>query len=382
MPLHVALTHRTSYRYDRLIQPGPQTIRLRPAPHARTPILAYELKVEPKPHFINWQQDPQGNHLARVVFPDRVTHFDVSVDLVADMATINPFDFFLEPEAEQWPFSYDPLLEQELAPFRRLTPPGPLLQALLDTVPRGEQRTVDMLVSLNRLVQGHVAYIVRMEPGVWTPEETLAAGKGSCRDSAWLLVQALRHLGYAARFVSGYLIQLVADLKPLDGPEGPTSDFTDLHAWAEAYLPGAGWVGLDATSGLLTGEGHIPLAATPDPQSAAPITGLVGDCETEFGFDMRLTRVRETPRVTKPYSESQWQDILAMGAAVDRALVAGDVRLTMGGEPTFVAADDFDAAEWNTDALGPTKQRFAERLIRRLQPLWAPGAAFQSVFGK
>jgi uncharacterized protein (DUF2126 family) len=382
MPLSVALTHRTTYRYDRLVALGPQTIRLRPAPHARTPILSYALAVEPKPHFINWQQDPQGNHLARVVFPERVTHFDVIVDLVADMATINPFDFFLEPEAEHWPFSYDPVLEQELAPFRRVAPLGPLLQAVLDEVPPGEQRTVDMLVALNRAVQSRVAYIVRMEPGVWSPEETLAAGKGSCRDSAWLLVQALRRLGYAARFVSGYLIQLVADVKPLDGPEGPTADFTDLHAWAEAYLPGAGWVGLDATSGLLTGEGHIPLAATPDPQSAAPIAGVVEDCETEFGFDMRLTRVRETPRVTKPYSEGQWQDILAMGAAVDRALAAGNVRLTMVGEPTFVSATDFDEPEWNTDALGPTKQRLAERLMRRLRERWAPGSAVQAVSGK
>jgi uncharacterized protein (DUF2126 family)/transglutaminase-like putative cysteine protease len=382
MPLSVALTHRTTYRYDRPVSLGPQTIRLRPAPHARTPVLSYALLVEPQPHFINWQQDPQGNHLARVVFPERVTHFDVTVDLVADMATINPFDFFLEPEAETWPFSYDPVLEQELAPFRRIAPAGPLLAGLLAQVPRGEQRTVDMLVALNRIVQDRVAYIVRMEPGVWAPDETLAAGKGSCRDSAWLLVQLLRQLGYAARFVSGYLIQLVADMKPLEGPEGPSADFTDLHAWAEVYLPGAGWVGLDATSGLLTGEGHIPLAATPDPQSAAPITGLVEQCETEFGFDMRLTRVRETPRVTKPYSEAVWQDILAMGTRVERALGAGDVRLTMGGEPTFVAASDFDAPEWNTDALGPTKQRFAERLMRRLQPLWAPGAALQSVFGK
>jgi uncharacterized protein (DUF2126 family)/transglutaminase-like putative cysteine protease len=382
MPLSVALTHRTTYRYDRPVSLGPQTIRLRPAPHARTPVLSYGLLVEPKPHFINWQQDPQGNHLARVVFPERVTHFDVTVDLVADMATINPFDFFLEPEAETWPFSYDPVLEQELAPFRRVAPAGPLLTALLGQVPRDEQRTVDMLVALNRMVQGRVAYIVRMEPGVWTPDETLAAGKGSCRDSAWLLVQLLRRLGFAARFVSGYLIQLVADVKPLEGPEGPTADFTDLHAWAEVYLSGAGWVGLDATSGLLTGEGHIPLAATPDPQSAAPITGLVEECTTEFGFDMRLTRIRETPRVTKPYSEAQWQDILAKGAEVDRVLAAGDVRLTMGGEPTFVSASDFDAPEWNTDALGPTKRRYAERLMRRLQPLWASGAALQSAFGK
>ena len=384
MALHVALHHATRYRYDRPVALGPQTVRLRPAPHARTPIVSYALRITPRDHFINWQQDPQGNWLARLVFPERVTHFEVEVDLVADMATINPFDFFLEPQAETWPFAYDPVLEEELAPFRKPMAPTPRFAEYLAQVSQAQgQRTVDMLVALNRRVQQDIAYIVRMEPGVWTPEETLAAGKGSCRDSAWLLVQLLRHLGYAARFVSGYLIQLVADVKPLDGPEGPTADFTDLHAWAEVYLPGAGWIGFDATSGLMTGEGHIPLAATPEPASAAPVSGGVEmGAETDFSFEMTVTRVRETPRVTKPYSERQWQDILAAGRAVDRALSAGDVRLTMGGEPTFIAADDMDAPEWNTAALGPTKRRYAGRLLRRLVPLWSPGAALQYAMGK
>jgi uncharacterized protein (DUF2126 family)/transglutaminase-like putative cysteine protease len=382
MSIHVALTHRTTYRYDRAVTLGPQIIRLRPAPHARTPVLSYALNIEPSPHFLNWQQDPQGNFLARVVFPEKVTHFDVTVDLVADMATVNPFDFFLEPDAESFPFAYDQVLDSELAPFRKAGACGPLLTTMLAGLPKKADRTIDLLVALNQAVLDRVAYIVRMEPGVWTPEQTLGEGRGSCRDSAWLLVQILRHMGFAARFVSGYLIQLVADVKPLEGPEGPTSDFTDLHAWAEVYLPGAGWIGLDATSGLMTGEGHIPLAASPEPQSAAAISGGVEKCETEFSFEMKVVRLRETPRVTKPYTEPQWQAILATGARVDRSLAANDVRLTMGGEPTFVAGGDFEAAEWNTDALGPTKRSYAGRLIRRLAKLWSPGAALSYAMGK
>ncbi len=381
MSIHAAITHRTSYKYDRPVALGPQTIRLRPAPYARTPIISYSLQISPKPHFLNWQQDPQGNFLARVVFPERVTSFEVTVDVVADMATINPFDFFLEPEAETYPFAYDPILADELAPFRVLHPAGRMLSAMIKGLKTKfdgkEARTVDMLVEVNRIVHECISYVVRMEPGVYTPEQTLRLGKGSCRDSGWLLVNLLRHLGFAARFVSGYLIQLTADQKPVDGAAaGPEADFTDLHAWAEVYLPGAGWVGLDATSGLFTGEGHIPLAATPSPQSAAAISGgftAEDGTETEFDFHMEVRRVSETPRVTKPYTEKQWQDILARGARVDRALLQHDVRLTMGGEPTFVSATDHEGEEWNIDALGPTKRAYAGRLIRKLTPLWEQG---------
>ena len=384
MSIRVALTHKTFYRYDRLVTLSPQVVRLRPAPHSRTPIQAYSLKVLPEGHFINWQQDPQGNFLARLVFPEKVQSFSVEVDLVAEMAVYNPFDFFLEPDAETVPFVYDPVLKTELAPFLRVDAPGPLLQAFLSDNQFGpdKPRTVDFLVSVNRHVQEAVGYVIRMEPGVQTPEETLTKKTGSCRDSAWLLVQVLRHLGLAARFVSGYLIQLVPDQKPLDGPAGPEADFTDLHAWTEVYIPGAGWVGLDPTSGLMAGEGHIPLACSPEPGSAAPITGAVEACACDFEHVMAVSRVLETPRVTKPYDEEQWAAIDGLGHLVDEKLSGGDVRLTMGGEPTFVSIDDLDGEEWNTAAVGPTKRERAYDLICRLRDRFAPGGLLTFGQGK
>src|SRR5229473_220291 len=306
MTLHVALHHRTTYRYDRLVALGPQILRLRPAPYGKTPILSYSLAVEPKRHFINWQQDPHANYQARLVFPEKTRELIVEVDLVADLAVTNPFDFFLEPSAETFPFGYDAALEAEIAPYRAIESPGPRLARWLAAIDRAPQQTTAFLVDLNARLQRDIAYVVRMEPGVQGCEETLALGKGSCRDTGWLLVQILRHLGLAARFVSGYLIQLKPDVKPLAGPEGPASDFTDLHAWAEVYLPGAGWIGLDPTSGLLAGEGHIPLAATPGHLGAAPVTGAADEGAVEFVHEMTVRRIYESPRVTKPYSDEQW----------------------------------------------------------------------------
>ena len=387
MSIHAALHHVTHYRYDRPIQLGPQVIRLRPAPHCRSRILSYALHVEPGEHFINWQQDPFANHQARLVFPHPTTEFKVTVDVVVEMSVYNPFDFFLEPEAERFPFDYSQALAQELTPYLARLPAqdrfARYVQSIgLDGMAPQAMRTIDFLVQLNQRLHQDIRYLIRLAPGVQTPEETLTGMSGSCRDSAWLLVQLLRHCGLAARFVSGYLIQLTPDVKALDGPSGTEVDFTDLHAWCEVYLPGAGWIGLDPTSGLLAGEGHVPLACTPQPSSAAPIEGLIDACEVSFEHDMRLTRVLESPRVTKPYTEDQWMDILALGDEVDVRLNRGDVRLTLGGEPTFVAVNDRDAPEWNTEALGPTKRGFATELVHKLRERYGSGGFLHFGQGK
>jgi uncharacterized protein (DUF2126 family)/transglutaminase-like putative cysteine protease len=383
MSIKASIYHLTHYIYDKPVILSPQVIRLRPAPHSKTKVLSHSLRVSPEGHFVNLQQDPYGNYLARYVFPEPVTELKIEVDLVADMTVYNPFDFFVEESAEFWPFDYPEDLRDDLSIYRKPDPAGPKLQAFLDTIDRSRQKTVDMVVALNTRLQSEIGYVIRMEPGVQTPEETLTSALGSCRDTGWLLVQILRHLGFAARFVSGYLIQLAPDLKSLDGPSGTEVDFTDLHAWCEVYITGAGWIGLDPTSGLLTGESHIPLAATPHYRNAAPISGgFFGQAETDFAFDMKVMRVSEHPRITKPFPQDSWEHLDRLGEEVDAFLSAQDVRLTMGGEPTFVSIDDFQSDEWNTAAVGPQKRALADTMIRRLRERFAPGGFLHYGQGK
>ena len=391
MSIHVALFHRTRYSYDRAVSHAPHVVRLRPAPHCRTRVLSYSLKIGGGEFFLNWQQDPFSNWNGRLVLPEPMREFVVEVELVVEMAVHNPFDFFLEEAANEVPFGYEAGLGKELAPFLEVTEHGPLLEEYVAAV-RGEldgaaatgakPRTIDFLVALNQRIQKDIGYVIRMEPGVQSPELTLGKRSGSCRDSAWLMCQTLRRLGFAARFASGYLVQLAPDLKALDGPSGTEIDFTDLHAWCEVYLPGAGWIGFDPTSGLLAGEGHIPLSCTPEPSSAAPVTGAVDPCESQLEHEMRISRIHESPRVTKPYTEEQWAAVLRLGEAIDGELREADVRLTMGGEPTFVSIDHPDAPEWNFDAVSHSKRVLSGTLIRRLRERFAPGAVLHYGQGK
>jgi uncharacterized protein (DUF2126 family)/transglutaminase-like putative cysteine protease len=384
--IKVALHHRTQYTFDRPVGLSPHEIRLRPTAHCRTPIESYSLNVKPAKHFLNWQQDPYGNWLARAVFPDKARSLEITVDLVADMTVINPFDFFVDPAAESFPFAYTDENARELAPYLEREAAGPRLAAWIEQARRQLLSqpigTVNFLVGLNQLVHRDVKYLIRMEPGIQAPDQTLELAQGSCRDSAWLMVQALRHFGIAARFASGYLIQLAADVKSLDGPSGPDRDFTDLHAWAEAYVPGAGWIGLDATSGLLAGEGHIPLACTALPGSAAPVNGRTDVAQSTLDFQMTVTRIHEDPRVTRPFTEAQWGAIDALGRQVDRELADADVRLTVGGEPTFVSIDDMDGIEWNYTAMSEKKLELATDLLYRLRERFAPGGLLHFGQGK
>lgn len=300
MSSQVLVRHHTCYRYDRPVSLGPQIIRLRPVAAAQPFIQTYALRIAPPYVAQTWQHDAYGNQVAKVVFDGQVRFFDITIELEADLTPRNPFAFTLHPAALSWvqpaPSQSGGAFKQ---PFYAYAPPAMPLQLYLDAshagagcmaflanwLPTAPTETVAMLVALNKAVASHIQYQLRMEPGVWSPEETLERQSGSCRDSAWLMVALLRRLGFVARFVSGYLIQSG------QSAEGEELLTCDLHAWAETFIPGAGWVGFDTTSGFLTAQTHVALAASPTPEDAAPVSGLLDQCHATFDVSMQAQRL-------------------------------------------------------------------------------------------
>ncbi|HSD87047.1 MAG TPA: transglutaminase family protein [Kofleriaceae bacterium] len=368
--------HRSRYRYPRPALLGPHLVRLRPSDHARARIESYRLNISPEQR-MHWQRDPHGNRVARITFKagQEVRELEILVELAVDVGPVNPFDFFVDDRAKTVPFQYPDDLGAELGVFLDTADPayrmGPLARELLAKVPSTGD-TVGLLVEVNRLVKERIAYVIRDEAGVWTPEETLANGRGSCRDSAVLLVSLLRARGIAARFVSGYLIQLTDEGMIPNEPKGVSRDVVDLHAWAEAFVPGAGWIGLDGTSGLLTGEGHIPLAATATPAHAAPLDGTSDVAADHVEFSTTIARLGHEARPTAPFTDEIWGDLLRASDRVDSVLSTAGLEVTAGGEPTFTSRDNVAAVEWQGGALGADKwtrgRALADELRERLAP--------------
>ena len=384
--MRIFIQHQNRYTYEKPAALGPQLIRLKPANHTRATIESYSLSIE-QPCQVRWQQDPYGNHIARLTFPanQKTLEFSFTVELCAEIKPINPFDFFLDDRCQTAPFLYPPELEVELAPFRQLTDPayqaGELFQAFVKELPM-KGPTTSFIVAVNQAVNQRLRYVIREESGLWTPEETLRQGRASCRDSAVVLVAAFRSLGLAARFVSGYLLQLTDDGLLPDLPKGVAQDVVDLHAWAEVFLPGAGWIGLDATSGLFCGEGHIPLACTASPILAAPLDGTSDTPSASVSFSMKAARLGHEPRPTTPYEEHTWQSLLEASDRADAAIAAQGLVLTSGGEPTFNSREHPEAPEWNDAAMGPTKWSQGLRLAHELQKRMAPGGVLLHRMGK
>ena len=386
MTIQVQVNHLTHYKYDRPVNLAPQTVRLRPSPHNKVPIKAYSFKIFPENHFLNWYQDIYGNFIANIVFPEKITEFKIDVSILADINIINPFDFFLYKKYESYPFEYEPHIKQELTQYLVPAENGKLLMDFINKKiqPQKNQgrNTINFLVEVNKKLNEHLGYIIRLEPGVFSCEETLTRKIGSCRDMAWLLCNIFRHLGFAARFISGYSIQLKADEKPVIGPAGVIQDIVDLHAWTEIYIPGSGWIGLDPTSGMLCSEGHIPLCASANTQNAAPVEGLIDFCESVIDHRMEVIRVHEDPRTTKPFAEDEWNEINALGKQLDKEIEKHDIRLTIGGEPTFISTENRDAIEWNTAALGDEKRKKAVELLFKLREKFTKGGVLQFGQGK
>lgn len=277
----IQIHHETLYSYSRPVFLSPQIFRLKPSAHHCATIKDYNLSLEPGLHELNWIQDAYGNSIARAIFPNLVNYMKVDVSFSIEPVDFDPFSFYLDIEASNYPFEYDLETRKALCPYFDQEIPGVLLSNFINGLNKVNIPITQFLVALNNRLFNEIRYTERDEPGIQSCEQTLSSSLGSCRDTAWLLVQVLRHLNLASRFVSGYLVETGNEI----------TDRVSLHAWAEVFLPGAGWIGLDPTSGLLAGMSHVPLACSSIPQSAAPVSGMVGECESTISFNGTIRRL-------------------------------------------------------------------------------------------
>ncbi|MGI9212205.1 MAG: transglutaminase family protein, partial [Methylococcaceae bacterium] len=378
----VALLHHIEQTYGSRRTVPTHWLRVRPAPHTRPDITAYTIKVTSEPHFLNWVRDPFENYIARLDLPEPVASLGLTVELLADLTPINPFDFLTEPEAAHYPFDYSEQTRKELAPYLNMPPPGSRLTAWLKRLDRSPGYIVEVLSRINKTVHEQVKRL-----GLdWSPafpgmesstvggialEEVLISGGFSPWQAAWLLTLTCRHLGLAARFTSGYRIFL--------GVSKESSDTASLHAWCEVFIPGAGWVGLDPSAGVHTHEGYIPLASTPEPTRALPLTGL--DTRYPLHHTVKVKRLLAMP-TPNPYTEAQWADLNASGRRVNELLTEQGIRLANSQTLSFVSLAHAYAPEWSTVALGGNKRPLAEELLHRLQQQWATGGIVQETQGE
>lgn len=368
MTTRIAITHRIERTFSKTIKLSTHWLRLRPAPDTPARITAYSLELAPEPHFVNWLRDPFENHIVRLDLPEPLPYLHTAVEILAELVPKNPFDFLIEPYAVKHPFEYTTQLKKELAPYLAVGEPSARTRVFFETLERKEvatiQRLSEVCAALLEAFPSFAPSPISSTQGAPDLEALFARGTGSAWDLAWLFTLSLRQLGLAARFVCGYHV-LLAEAEA-------QQDSVRLHAWTQVFIPGAGWIGIDPSTGLYTNETFIPLSSGADPARVQPIVGSREPCE-ETRIESVQVRRLEPADPRWPYTETQWNDICALGAHVQRDLEAHRVYLSTGMNLSFVATGS-GSYEWHTHALGPEKLRIADQLLSRLLQRTAAGA--------